>query len=298
MLGTVFGLLVKVGTIGGAMTGAGMVVEGVRRGVERFAPRYAPVVSGPLDNIGTLLDPLDLTGVRAKKQKEQEQRLAAAQGDAKAQAKAKEEARKRAKAAEDKAAKADKKADKLAAEVARLKASGKDAQAKIKALEAEKTRRWAQGTRQFAARARQAPDGNQANALALAALDLAKNAMNPPRTAAEVLTPGMSDAAKGFVIDMVDQVNRVGTEPDFEGLLNRIESGDASAYEELADLSYDVEGQTVEGPCCSSCAVGHTTCASKKEVPKSLLFGSIEGDEDEEDDWFTGGGMFDEGEDD
>jgi hypothetical protein len=310
MLGNVFGFLGKVAKVGSVMAGAGIVVEGAKRAVNKFAPQYEPVLAGPLDQLGVLADPLDFAGFQKRRRDQEAAKLAkqkASAKDWKAKQKkadaARKAAEKRAKRAEARAEAAEKAAEKARRE-------GKEALERAKRAEAMKHRRWATGARSFAQQSATAQDPNQSLALAMSALELAKNAVNPPRTGAEAVTSDMSSAAKSFVYDLVDSVNRVGTEPDFGSILQRAQMGDASAFEELGDLSFDAgddddyalygsdmsaeegvrafmvagaeesgeesEEESVGGPCCSSCAIGLGSCASPhtRQTPDPLVFGS------------------------
>lgn len=302
----------KIGTIGGAMAGAGMAVEGVKKALpyvpEKFGGRKVEaVVAGPLDVLGTILDPLDLFGARKKKQDQDAAQLAAEQQRA-------SDAGQARRAAEAAAKKAEKKADKAMAQAAALEkklASEKNQLKRQKtATEAEKRRRYATLAKKTALAARYHQDPNQGNAMALAALEIAKQAMNPPATAASVLTSDMSSAAKSLVTDIVDTLNRFTAEPNYDKLVNRMAQGDQDAYEEFGAMVDDYGGgygvelgeldgpdrkakirsqsrqaiaDEVAGPCCSGCAYG-VTCSGKGSgvIPDSMVSGDFDEDDDDE----------------
>lgn len=302
---------VVAGAVRGAivMTGGAIAVAGAKRVAQRTP--YGTVLAGPLDNFGTLLDPLDLFGFRKKKEDQQKAMMAQSEAASREADKKRKAAEKKAKLAEKKAAEAEKKAAKAEREAREAKERGQAGTARQKQQEAMQKRRWAQMARHAASNSRKADNPDIANSLALAAVEIVKNAANPPRTAADLLTADMLPGAKSLLIDMVDQVNRMGSEPDYDGIMNRMASGDTAAFEDFADLAVDyddylsgvagpqrdeyalllapeiaergrrikaglpVKEPVVAGPCCTGCAMG-MGCGGEK-VPEGMIDGSAHG---------------------
>lgn len=288
---SVFGVAGKVGAV---MVGGAYTTEFLKAGLRMATPELGMVVSGPLDTLNTILDPLDLAGIRAKKQREEEAQLAASRAEAKKETEARKRAEKAAKKAEDEAKRARDRAEKSAKEAAAAKARGDEALAREKANRAEQQRRWSNLAARTAAAARTAT-GTKSEALAAAALDLAKTALNPPKGPQEMLSSEMSDAAKSLLTDIADTIIRKGTEPNYDAIVERMMMGSDGGYSRPADeagfeldgvvAGHDHDGQEdedtsdgepaeVSGPCCASCGLTGSTCGAKKgPVPDYFLFG-------------------------
>jgi hypothetical protein len=321
------GLVLKVGTVGaGFMAGSTIVGEAVRH-VSQFADRHLklgiePVVSGPLDAIGTLLDPLDLTGIRARKEAKEREAKRKAKERAKREARKRKEAEKNAAAANAAASQAEARAAQAEAQAREAERRANDALARQKRAEAVKQRRWAGMARQAAAKATtEAPKAPDAAAdMAKAALELAKMAMSPPANAQQVLSSDMTPQAQSLLADIIDDMNRMGPAPNYEALTERIWEGymglpyddgeddsgvfgvvegvpPASGFDDEKPAEegayYEEDSVTVAGAdtievgaCCSTCAMGGT-CegAAKGRVEAGYLDGSvIQGDDDDDDD--------------
>jgi hypothetical protein len=256
------GLVLKVGTVGaGFMAGSTIVGEAVRH-VSQFADRHLklgiePVVSGPLDAIGTLLDPLDLTGIRARKEAKEKEARRRAKERAKREARKRKEAEKNAAAANAAASQAEARAAQAEAQAREAERRANDALARQKRAEAVKQRRWAGMARQAAAKATtEAPKAPDAAAdMAKAALELAKMAMSPPANAQQVLSSDMTPQAQSLLADIIDDMNRLGPAPNYEALTERIWEGymglpydDDEGGEIEAGVFGAVDGVSVSGP--------------------------------------------------
>jgi len=306
MLSTVFGLFTKVGAWVGAVEGAHFIVDKAKDysrsdRIATAAPVVPIVVAGIGDTITTVLDPLDLTGTRKRKEdaqkareqglresvKEQKERL-------KREQKAKEEQVKRARAAEKKLADAQRKAAEQERKIEKLAREGRTSEAKRLADQQRFGQRWqalAERTRQES-EALKNKDPEKASTLASAALEIAKLAINPPANAIEAINSEATDAGKSLIASLVDSVNRAG-DPDIENLFQRMSNGDPSAYGDAAALAWDsdVEGSDkphVAGagccnakgkPACGACKSGKA-CPSTVEVPAAFVSG--DGDFDAE----------------
>jgi chemotaxis protein histidine kinase CheA len=231
-------LIIKAGTTGAAIMGGSRIVsEGVQYVAgwvdehTPFKPKILPVIAGPLDTITTLLDPLDITGTRKRKEQ------AAAKKKRDAQRKAKREAKKR-KAAESAAAQADQvaadataRAEAAEARAAEAEKRANTAEAARKRAEANRQRNWATMARRTAAQARteaaKAPDLGAE--LAKMALDMAKTALKPPENPAQAFAPGMNPQAQSLAAQIVDEMNRMNSEPDFDAILGELMAGDQQA---------------------------------------------------------------------
>lgn len=303
MLGVIISGLSKVGMWAGAVSGAHIISDTAKRYAE--GSRYEPVVAGFGDTITTLLDPLDFSQTRARKeqkQREREQGLQESVKDEKrrvaAEKKAKEEQTKRARAAEKKLAEAQKKLVQSEQKAERLAREGRAVEARRAAESARSAARWqalAERTRQES-EAKKNSDPEKSNALAAAALELAKMAINPPANAISAINAQATDAGKSLVASLVDNINRV-QDPDIEALFQRMASGDVTAAAEYAiqsefgDDSLDLSGEDhdheVSGPGCCNSAKGKPqcnacksgkSCPSKSAVPDYFVEG--EGDYD------------------
>lgn len=292
---SVFGVAGKVGAV---MVGGAYTTEFLRAGLRVATPELGMVVSGPLDTLNTILDPLDLAGIRAKKQREEEAQLAASKAEAKKETEARKRAEKAAKKAEDEAKRARERAEKSAKEAEQARLRGDQALAMEKANRAEQQRRWSNLAARTAAAARTST-GTKSEALAAAALDLAKTALNPPKGPQEMLTTDMSDAAKSLLTDIADTIIRKGTEPNYDAIVERMRMGSDGGYSRPADAdefeldgvvsghdhgghededAADGEPTEVSGPCCASCGLTGSTCGTKKgSVPDYFLFGPTAG---------------------
>lgn len=312
-----FSLLTKVANVAGIMTGAAVVVEGVKFGTKKLAPSLHPVIAGPLNKAQSMIDPLDMGGFQKRRAEE-------------------------AKAAELTAGPApvisgaETKRKKVALKVikARQKAA-KQANAQMAMLQ----ERWADLTEEVSDMSEKLEaQGNDksAEALAAVALKLAENAKSPPQGPQEDLAaPGLTDRIKSIVVDMFDMVHRTTEEPDFSSIAERLAdaNGDdddddddfgsdpdeddisepidpaideAMALDiasDMTDHTFDGQLSDVAGPdakpagktktagkaddetrpivagCCSSCSMGKGSCSSiaGDGVPGELIDGDIEG---------------------
>lgn len=244
--------VLKVGTTGaGIMAGTTIVVEGAKR-VAAFVDEKVlhpmldveiePIIAGPLDMVGTLLDPLDLTGTRARKERKEKEAKAAAKRKAKREAAAKKKAQKAAAEAEQRATAAEEQARILEEQARAAEARAQTAEANAKRVKATKMRRWSGMARATANSARQqvATDPGASEKVALAALDLAKAAINPPASPQGVLNdPNMPAEQKSLLVDIIDELNRFGAPPAIEPLLARMWAGAGSAAMAMQDVVYD-----------------------------------------------------------
>lgn len=298
MLSLIVSGLSKVGMWAAVVEGANVVVAGAKR----IAPeRAAPVVSGIGDTITTLLDPLDFTGTRARKEKAEQDKLAAAYGDAKKQkaaaAAAKKKAAKAKKVADKKIAQLQAKLKKAAKEeaalekkAARLAAEGKKAEAQRIKDKAAANRKYAQIAQRAAAESDKAKSEDNAEAsakFASQALELAKLAIAPPSNAIDAIVSESTDAGKALIASLVDAVNSE-RELDADRVFMQLNQNDVStAYVDEAWLDGELDGYVegvdwdaegdgiVAGSCCMSCARGAGSCDGLKPVPDSLVAGSF-----------------------
>lgn len=317
----------KLSTVAGYAAGAGIAVSGVDYLAEKLMPAKYPAVSGFLDSITNVLDPMDFSGTRARKEAAQKKR------EKKAKSKAAKESKKR-KQAESKAAEAEAKAATQESEAAAAIQRANEAEARAQSAEqraaaaekratAVKKSRWAAMARHTASQARAQSKDNPdlANQLAQAAVEIVKNATKPPAGPQDILASGQfTPQAMSFMVSMMDEINRRGSEPNYEDLVQRMVRGDSDAYEEMGEAAFDLDGPDhpthdprkmplslsvhvegiVSGACCSSCNSGGS-CAGDLDGPEdSLIDGSINGDwvgSDDDDGYATavmGGDFFDD----
>ena len=283
---SVFGVAGKVGAV---MVGGAYTTEFLKAGLRMATPELGMVVSGPLDTLNTILDPLDLAGIRAKRQRESAE-VAGSEAQKRYQLACKR-IDQITKKAQDEAQRAKLRAEKTAKESTKAKLRGDEALAREKANRAEQQRRWAELSARVAAASR-ASTGTKSEELALAALDLAKTALNPPKGPQEMLSSDMSDAAKSLLTDIVDAIVRKGTEPNYDAIVERMMMGSDAGYSQpAAEADFELDGAVaghdhededtsdgepaeVSGPCCASCGLTGSTCGTKKgPVPDYFLFG-------------------------
>lgn len=307
----------------------GTVVAGTRIGfqvagalTERVAPRFTPNVAGFGDTVAAVLDPLDLTGTRKKKEAERQAQLSKAQTSAKEKERLRKDEVKKRKAAEKKAkdlAKKLKAAEAAAAASAKkaekAEKAGKEKEAEFYRKQAQASARWARTAQATANKANSSGSSDQQLALLSAAVEIAQNAKDPPMSGVEAASRQSSQYGASIALSLTDSINR-DEEPDYDALAEGLDSGDAGAYEDLIDAAiagvdepeeaeaeeasfwgYSTAGDdseddsddetTVAGPCCSSCAATGSSCASGScGVPRELGDGSA-----------TGAGIFDHGRD-
>lgn len=297
MFSSLFGVFTKVGAWVGAVEGAHFVADKAKE--YTASTRVAPIVAGIGDTITTVLDPLDLTGTRKRKEDEQkarEQGLRESVKDQKArlkrEAKAKEEQTKRARAAEKKLAEAQKKERELQAKIEKLSRDGRTSEARRLADQKTFSQRWqqlAERTR-LESEAVKAKDPEKSEKLASAALELAKLAINPPANAIAAINSEATDAGKSLIASLVDSVNRA-EDPNIEALFQRMNAGDQDAIAEYA-FDADVEGAdhahgapTVAGGCCGgpknqcgACKSGQACAGKTAPVPDAYVSGDGEFD--------------------
>jgi hypothetical protein len=295
MIGSVIGGFAKVGTWLGAVQGADFVVEKAKE-YTKGRETAEPIVAGIGDTFMTLLDPLDFAGVRKKKEQQQAEEKAGLQKSAAKQKKiaakekkAKEQALKAQKATAAKLKEAQAKAAEATARAQKLAAAGKTKDAALQRQRAQAAARYRQLSQRIdseaeAKKAQGKPE--EAANLSLAALEIAKLALNPPKSPIEAILKEGTPAGKSAITAIIDAVNREG-DPDIEGLFQRLQSGDTQAYDAVisqawdsasADVDFDSIEGAVAGSCCSACKISGGSCATKREPEDDVLVSGKFGD--------------------
>lgn len=317
MIGAVVGLLAKVGTYAAAVEGAS-VVAGV---VREYAPKtkFGGMVAGAGDMITNVLDPLDFTGVRRRKEEKEAAKLMTAKQRERASAKKAAESARQAKKADAKLAATAKKLEKAQSEAAKndaradkLFAAGKTAQAQALRDKAQQAERYAKLALRAGQEAQAAKDAKPDAAAAFAgqAVELAKLALNPPANAIVAINKEATDSGKALMASLVDAVNRP-EEPDMDQLFAAMNQSDPGVWESSANDDYvdgmvagediaDYDPALLEmfnkpgapttgcGGGCGGCASGGACSGKLREVPDNF----IGGDFDEYDDIGEGDEMF------
>lgn len=177
-----------------------------------------------------------------------------------------------AKDAEAKAKEAIATAKALESTVSGLEKQGKSSEARSAKLRAESMNRWAELSKLTAQEARKTGNDD----LAQAAVDLAKLAKKPPRSALDGISEQNSEAARALYTHVVDSINR-REKPDYQALVAAMASGETPVV-----AGKKTRTCTVSGPCCTSCSFGGE-CTGATEVPDELTTGAHDGDSDDED---------------
>lgn len=245
IIGTVISGLAKVGTWGAAVAGADIITTKAREYAE--GTRAEPVVAGIGDVFAGLLDPLDFSGTRKRKEEEQAAKEAKAKGQlakSKAEEKREEKARKAAQAANKKAtaklADAQKKINAQIKKVEELRRKGDKQAAQLASQKASSAARLSALSRRYQAESAKTEVSNpdQSAQMAAAALEIAKMAMNPPQSTAQAILKEGTDAGRSAIAAILDSVNR-DADPDIDALFARLNSGDSQAYDAVIDTAWE-----------------------------------------------------------
>ncbi len=226
------------------------VVAGATKKLFGEESRPAVIVAGIGDTFTTLLDPLDFTGTRKRKEDAQkaaqqsaEQKAQGAKAKAKKLEKALAVQKQKNKQAQNAIAKVNASVAKLKKEAEQLRKQGKSAAAKAKEDKARAAQRYANLANRAAIASRQAKDEKpEAGAMfASQALELAKLALSPPVNAIEALGKESTDAGRSFITSLVDAVNRP-EEPNVDALFASMSQGDPDAWAAATDAAWDEGG--------------------------------------------------------
>lgn len=271
-----FGLIVKgltiAGTYAGVVAGADVVAKAANKLAE--GSRYEGHVAGFGDSIVSVLDPLDITGYRAGKERKREEELSKAKSASereKLMRKHADQDRKRAekavKEAQAKVAEARKLAASSEAKAVRLDAQNRKAEAQRARENALAQQRLATLAERVASKAQATQDPAKAESVALASIDLAKQAMQPAANAVEAINKEFTAQGKSIAAALVDAVRR-DDEPDYDSLVSEI-TGDESGTEGPDHATAGAE----DGSCCLACHLGGGSCggASKPVTSGSFL---------------------------
>jgi len=276
-----FGLLIKGFTALGTYAGVVAGVDVARKAVNRVAEgsEHEHAIAGFGDSIVSVLDPLDITGVRAGKERKREAELAKAKSEAEKQKimrKHAEQDRKRAELAVKEAQKKAQEARNLAAraekKAAQLDAQNRKTEAARLRENAQAQQRLAKLADRVASKAQATPDPAKAEGVAMSAIELAKQAMQPAANAVEAINKEFTAQGKSVAAALVDAIRR-DDEPDYELLAAEIIGESADDSIEGPDTS--VAGS--DGSCCLACHLGGGSCGgASKAVPAPMVSGDFD----------------------